>query len=215
MPYMAESLVLLQEGIDMDRIDQIATKWGMPVGPIALYDLVGIDVGYYAGLVLQAGYADRAVTTPLLAKLVELGRLGKKAGKGFRALDKKGKFISDPAVQKLVAEQVQSKSELTDEEIADRLFMCMSFEAIRALEEKIARQPGDVDMAMILGVNFPAFRGGPLRWCDTEGAAKLVERAKKWESLGRRFVVPDALSESAIQGTHFYPNSSKTIARSV
>ena len=68
MPYMAESLMLLEEGIDMDRIDQVATKWGMPVGPITLYDMVGIDVGYYAGLVLQAGYADRAVSTPLLGK---------------------------------------------------------------------------------------------------------------------------------------------------
>ena len=214
MPYMAEALVLLEEGVDMDRIDAVATKWGMPVGPIALYDLVGIDVGYYAGRVLQDGYADRAVATPLLGQLVELGRLGKKTGKGFRSMDKKGKFVSDPEVQQLIAKRVQKKIDLSDEEIADRLFLCMAFEAARAMDDKIARQPGDVDMAMILGVNFPAFRGGPLRWCDTEGAAKLIERAKKWESLGRRFAVPVALSEAAKNGTRFYPTSQKTAARS-
>lgn len=214
MPYMAESLVLLDEGVDMDRIDKVATKWGMPVGPITLYDMVGIDIGLYAGEVLHAAYADRAVATPILSQLVSMGRLGKKSGKGFRGLDKKGKFVADPEVQQLIAQRVQTKSDLSDEEIADRLFLCMALEAVRALEEKIARQPGDVDMAMILGVNYPAFRGGPLRWCDTEGAANLVNRAKKWQSLGRRFEVPGALAEAAKNGTRFYPNSQKPAARS-
>jgi 3-hydroxyacyl-CoA dehydrogenase/enoyl-CoA hydratase/3-hydroxybutyryl-CoA epimerase/3-hydroxyacyl-CoA dehydrogenase/enoyl-CoA hydratase/3-hydroxybutyryl-CoA epimerase/enoyl-CoA isomerase len=205
MPYMAEALVLLEEGIDMDRIDKVATKWGMPVGPITLYDMVGLDTGLYAGEVLQAGYADRAVATPILAELVKQGRLGKKSGKGFRAVDKKGKFVADPEVQQLIAQRAQKTSELSDDDIADRLFLCMALEAVRALEEKIARQPGDVDMAMILGVNFPAFRGGPLRWCDTEGAANIIDRAKKWESLGRRFEIPAALAEAARKGTRFYP----------
>jgi 3-hydroxyacyl-CoA dehydrogenase/enoyl-CoA hydratase/3-hydroxybutyryl-CoA epimerase/3-hydroxyacyl-CoA dehydrogenase/enoyl-CoA hydratase/3-hydroxybutyryl-CoA epimerase/enoyl-CoA isomerase len=205
MPYMAEALVLLEEGIDMDRIDKVATKWGMPVGPITLYDMVGLDTGLYAGEVLQAGYADRAVATPILAELVKQGRLGKKSGKGFRAVDKKGKFVADPEVQQLIAQRAQKKGELSDDDIADRLFLCMALEAVRALEEKIARQPGDVDMAMILGVNFPAFRGGPLRWCDTEGAANIIDRAKKWESLGRRFEIPAALAEAARKGTRFYP----------
>lgn len=214
LPYMAEALVLLDEGVDMDRLDKIATKWGMPVGPIALYDLVGIDVGYFAGLVLQAGYKDRAVTTSLIGELVEMGRLGKKTGKGFRTMDKKGKFVSDPEIQQLIAKRVQKPTELSDDDIADRIFICMAFEAVRALEDKIARQPGDLDMAMILGVNFPAFRGGPLRWCDTEGPAKLIDRAKKWESLGRRFAVPTSLAEAAKTGTRFYPDSQKSAARS-
>jgi 3-hydroxyacyl-CoA dehydrogenase/enoyl-CoA hydratase/3-hydroxybutyryl-CoA epimerase/3-hydroxyacyl-CoA dehydrogenase/enoyl-CoA hydratase/3-hydroxybutyryl-CoA epimerase/enoyl-CoA isomerase len=209
MPYMAEALVLLQEGVDMDRIDKVATKWGMPVGPITLYDMVGLDTGLYAGEVLQAGYADRAVATPILAELVGQGRLGKKSGKGFRAVDKKGKFVADPEVQQLIAQRVQKTSELSDEDIADRLFLCMALEAVRALEEKIARQPGDVDMAMILGVNFPAFRGGPLRWCDTEGAANIIHRAKKWEGLGRRFEIPALLAEAAQRGTRLYPDGKR------
>ena len=214
MPYMAEALLLLEEGVDMDRLDKVATKWGMPVGPITLYDMVGLDTGLYAGQVLQAGYKDRAISTPILAELVKLGRHGKKVGKGFRVADRKGRFVTDPEVQELIAKFVKEPRELTDEDIADRLFVCMALEAIRALEEGIARQPGDIDMAMILGVNFPAFRGGPLRWCDTEGAQSIVDRAKKWESLGKRYEVPTALAEAAKSGKGFYPRSSKSAVRS-
>jgi 3-hydroxyacyl-CoA dehydrogenase/enoyl-CoA hydratase/3-hydroxybutyryl-CoA epimerase/3-hydroxyacyl-CoA dehydrogenase/enoyl-CoA hydratase/3-hydroxybutyryl-CoA epimerase/enoyl-CoA isomerase len=201
MPYMSEALVLLEEGIDMDRIDKVATKWGMPVGPITLYDMVGLDTGLYAGEVLIAGYADRAVPTPILAELVQLGRMGNKSGKGFRAVGRKGKSVADPEVQAILAKHVRQKSELSDQDISDRLFLCMALESVRALEDKIARRPGDVDMAMILGVGFPPFRGGPLRWIDTEGPAKIVERARKWESLGRRYHVPAMLAEAARSGT--------------
>ncbi|MBL8849632.1 MAG: enoyl-CoA hydratase/isomerase family protein [Planctomycetaceae bacterium] len=204
MPYMSEALVLLQEGVDMDRLDKIATRWGMPVGPITLHDMVGLDTAFYAGEVLLAGYADRAVSTPILGELVKLGRHGKKAGKGFRGIDRKGKFIPDPEVQQLIAKHVTQPRDLTDDDVADRLFLCMALEAVRALEDRIARQPGDVDMAMILGVNFPAFRGGPLRWIDSEGAQNIVDRAKKFESLGRRFSIPAALADAAKRGTRLY-----------
>ncbi|MFO1095305.1 MAG: 3-hydroxyacyl-CoA dehydrogenase NAD-binding domain-containing protein [Planctomycetaceae bacterium] len=204
MPYMAESLLLLEEGVDMDRIDKVATKWGMPVGPITLHDMVGLDTALYAGEVLQAGYSDRAVKTPILAELVKLGRHGKKAGKGFRGIDRKGKFVPDPEAQQIIAKHVKQPRDLSDSDIADRMFVCMGLEAVRALEDKIARQPGDLDMAMILGVNFPAFRGGPLRWIDTEGAQSIIDRAKKWESLGKRFSIPPALAEAAKSGKRFY-----------
>ena len=215
LPYMAESLVLLEEGVDMDRIDKLAVKWGMPVGPITLYDMVGVDTGLYAGEVLKAGYPDRAVSTPILAELVKQGRMGQKAGKGFRGLDKKGRFAADPDGQQIVNQFVRTKSELSDNDITDRLFLSMALEAVRAFEDKIARHAGDVDMAMLLGTNFPAFRGGPLRWCDTEGAQNIIDRAKKWESLGGRFAIPASLTEAAKSNTRFYPSSSNSAARSV
>jgi len=205
MPYMTEALVMLGEGVDMDRIDKAAVKWGMPVGPVALHDMVGLDTALFAGAVLLAGYPDRAVNTPLLEQLVKLDRLGKKNGKGFRAYDKKGKPVADPEIQKLVAGLVQKPREISDADIADRLFLCMMFEAVRALDENIARQPGDVDMAMILGCGFPAFRGGPLRWCDTEGASALLARGAKWETLGARFKAPPRLVDAARIGARFFP----------
>jgi 3-hydroxyacyl-CoA dehydrogenase/enoyl-CoA hydratase/3-hydroxybutyryl-CoA epimerase/3-hydroxyacyl-CoA dehydrogenase/enoyl-CoA hydratase/3-hydroxybutyryl-CoA epimerase/enoyl-CoA isomerase len=204
MPYMAEALLLLEEGVDMERLDKVATKWGMPVGPITLYDMVGLDTGLYAGHVLQAGYADRAISTPILAELVKLGRHGKKVGKGFRIADRKGRFVADPEVQQLIAKFVTEPRDLTDRDIEDRLFVCMALEAVRALEDKIARNPGDLDMSMILGVNFPAFRGGPIRWVDTEGAQNIVDRARKWQPLGRRFEVPALLADVAKHGKRLY-----------
>ncbi|NOS72081.1 MAG: 3-hydroxyacyl-CoA dehydrogenase [Verrucomicrobia bacterium] len=205
MPYMTEALVMLGEGVDMDRIDKAAVKWGMPVGPIALHDMVGLDTALFAGAVLLAGYKDRAVNTPLLDDLVKLGRLGKKNGKGFRAYDKKGKPVADPEMQSLIAGRVQNPRELSDADIADRLFLCMALEAVRALDENIARQAGDVDMAMVLGCGFPAFRGGPLRWCDTEGAPSLLAKVAKWESLGARFKAPARLVDAAKTGARFFP----------
>src|SRR5262249_59110907 len=83
-PYMNEALLLLTEGASMDAIDQAATTFGMPMGPIALADLVGLDTTSYAGEVVFQAYPDRAVATPILGDLVKAGRLGKKSGSGCR-----------------------------------------------------------------------------------------------------------------------------------
>ncbi len=207
MPYMAEALLLLAEGVEMDRIDRIAVEWGMPVGPVALHDMVGLDTSLFASGVLRAGYPDRAVATPLLEELARQGRLGKKSGRGFRVYDRKGKPTADPEVQRLLAARAAPPSDLSDGEVADRLFLCLALEAVRALEERVTRQAGDADMAMMLGCGFPAFRGGPLRWCDTEGAPRLVARAAKWAPLGARYHAPATLIEAARTGARFYPAS--------
>ena len=118
--------------------------------------------------------------------------------------DRKGRFVPDPEVQQLIAKYVKEPRDLTDRDIEDRLFVVMALEAVRALEDKIARSPGDLDMSMILGVNFPAFRGGPLRWVDTEGAQNIADRAKKWQPLGQRFEVPALLADVAKRGKRLY-----------
>ncbi len=207
MPYMAEALVLLSGGIDMDRIDRVATRFGMPVGPIALYDMVGIDVGYYAGGVMAAGYADRAVALPpVLKALMDAGRLGKKSGSGFRAYDKKGKPVSDPDVLPILEAHTAGHLDLGDEQIADRLFGCMALEAARAMEEGVVRTAGHLDMAMILGTGFPPFRGGPLKWMDDEGAEHLLARLKPYAELGKRFEPPPSLIEMARSGATYHPS---------
>jgi hypothetical protein len=78
-------------------------------------------------------------------------------------------------------------------------------EACRALEDSIVRHPSHVDMGLILGIGFPPFKGGILRWCDSEGADKLVERAKKYGSLGKRYEPPALLTDMAKAGKKFYP----------
>ena len=87
-PYMNEALLLLTEGASMDAIDKAATAFGMPMGPIALEDLVGLDTSWYAGQVMLEAYPDRGVPTPILGDLVKAGRLGKKSGAGFRRVQR-------------------------------------------------------------------------------------------------------------------------------
>jgi 3-hydroxyacyl-CoA dehydrogenase/enoyl-CoA hydratase/3-hydroxybutyryl-CoA epimerase/enoyl-CoA isomerase len=101
-PYMNEALVLLEEGVSMDEIDHAATKFGMPMGPIALQDLVGLDTSLYAGKVLSHAYSDRAVSSRILGELVKGGRLGKKSGAGFRKYSGKGgKPENDTSIESL------------------------------------------------------------------------------------------------------------------
>jgi 3-hydroxyacyl-CoA dehydrogenase/enoyl-CoA hydratase/3-hydroxybutyryl-CoA epimerase/enoyl-CoA isomerase len=206
LPYMTEALALLLEGASMDAIDRVATKFGMPVGPIALQDMVGLDTSCFAGKVLAAAYSDRALKITLLDDLIAAKRLGKKTGAGFRKFSgTKGKPVDDPTFAPFLEKNRTAKREVSNQEIEDRLFLSMLLEAVRTLEECIVREPAHVDMGLILGVGFPPFRGGILRWCDTIGAAPLVDRASKYTSLGKRFEPSPMLLEMAKSGKKFYP----------
>ncbi len=205
-PYMGEALQLLQEGVPMDAIDSVAMTFGMPMGPIALHDLVGLDTALYAGKVMGAAYSDRALMSPLLLDLVKAGRLGQKAGAGFRKFGgKKGRPEADPAFKPFLAKHRAGEKVPNAEEIQDRLFLPMLLEATRVLEEGIVREPADVDMGLILGIGFPPWRGGILRWCDAEGAAKIMERLSRYEALGKRFEPTETLRRMAQSGELFYP----------
>ena len=206
MPYMNEALVLLLEGASMDQIDRVATKFGFPMGPIALHDLVGLDTAYYAGKVMSAAYSDRTVDTRILGQLVEAGRLGRKSGAGFRTYaGKKGAPADDPAFVPFLERNRTGSRQITDEEIQDRLLLAMLMEAVRLLDEKIVSQPMHVDMGLILGIGFPPFQGGLLKWCDNVGAPKVLERVKKYESLGKRFEPPESFVAMAQKNEKFYP----------
>ncbi|RMG39234.1 MAG: 3-hydroxyacyl-CoA dehydrogenase [Planctomycetota bacterium] len=205
LPYMAEAVLLLLEGADMDRIDRIAERFGMPMGPIALHDYVGLDTAWAAGQVIAEAYADRALKPDALKALVDAGRLGKKSGAGFRRFDAKGRAQPDPEVESLLAPFRKEPREHTDEEIEDRLFLSMLLEAARCVEERVVREPAHVEMGLILGIGFPAFRGGILHWCDEMGAAAVVEKLKRYEPLGPRFAPPQILREQAASGGRFFP----------
>ena len=175
------------------------------MGPVALHDFVGLDTCCFAGGVMREGYSDRTVETPILASLVETGRLGRKSGAGFRKFDKKGKAVSDPELEPILAWHRTAGRDVGEEEIQDRLFLSMLVEATRALEEDIARSPGDLDMGLVLGIGFPSFRGGILRWSDTEGAGALLDRIEKYSALGKRFQPTELLLQMARSDQLFYP----------
>ncbi len=207
MPYMNEALLLVEEGAPLDAIDKAAKKFGMPMGPITLHDVVGLDTALFAGRVVAAAYADRMCEPRILAALVEAGRLGQKSGAGFFAYAKEGaKGKPDPTLEPIIAQcRRGAPRDFTPQELTDRLFLPMLLEATRCLEESIARSPEDLDMSLILGLGFPPFRGGLLRWADSVGAARVLEMLKPYEKLGKRFEAPESLREMSRSGKTFYP----------
>jgi 3-hydroxyacyl-CoA dehydrogenase/enoyl-CoA hydratase/3-hydroxybutyryl-CoA epimerase/3-hydroxyacyl-CoA dehydrogenase/enoyl-CoA hydratase/3-hydroxybutyryl-CoA epimerase/enoyl-CoA isomerase len=208
MPYMNEALLLVEEGAPLAAIDKAAKGFGMPMGPITLHDVVGMDTALFAGRVVAAAYADRMFEPKILAALVEAGRLGQKTGAGFFAYSKgsqRGK--PDPALDPILAKcRRGTPREFSAQELSDRMFLPMLIEASRALAEGIARNPEDLDMSLILGIGFPPFRGGLLRWADSVGAAKVLEMLKPYEKLGKRFEPSPMLIELARTGKKFYPD---------
>jgi 3-hydroxyacyl-CoA dehydrogenase/enoyl-CoA hydratase/3-hydroxybutyryl-CoA epimerase/3-hydroxyacyl-CoA dehydrogenase/enoyl-CoA hydratase/3-hydroxybutyryl-CoA epimerase/enoyl-CoA isomerase len=203
-PYLNESLVMLEEGASPRALDKAATAFGMPMGPVTLNDLVGLDTSLYAGRVINAAFADRAVTTRVLDELVAAGRLGQKSGAGFYAYAKGGRGADDPAFAAILDKVRTGRREFTQEEITDRLFLPMLTEASRVLTEGIVREPGDVDMGLILGIGFPTFHGGLLRWADTVGLPAILEKLKKYERLGQRFHPTEQMRKLAAEGKGFY-----------
>jgi 3-hydroxyacyl-CoA dehydrogenase/enoyl-CoA hydratase/3-hydroxybutyryl-CoA epimerase/3-hydroxyacyl-CoA dehydrogenase/enoyl-CoA hydratase/3-hydroxybutyryl-CoA epimerase/enoyl-CoA isomerase len=212
LPYMSESIVLLCEGASMDQVDKAATRFGMPVGPIALNDLVGLDVAFFAGKVVAEAYSDRAVVTPLLGDLVEAGRLGRKSGAGFRQfVGRKKKPAADPNFDSFLEKHRTEQREFTIEEIQDRLFLPLLLESTRCLEDEIVPTPTHVDMGLILGIGFPPFVGGILRWCDTLGADQVIKKLEPYSALGKRFEPTDSLQQLAQSDGKYYPRP-KTVS---
>ncbi len=203
-PYLNEALVMLEEGASPKALDKAATAFGMPMGPITLEDVVGLDTSLYAGGVINAAFRDRAVSTSIVEALVAAGRLGQKSGAGFYSYAKGPRGADDPALVPFLEKARKGKREPSQEEMTDRLFLPMLTEASRILEEGIVRDPADVDMGLILGIGFPPFRGGILRWADDLGLPAVVEKLKKYESLGARYRPTEQIRRLAAEGKGFY-----------
>jgi 3-hydroxyacyl-CoA dehydrogenase/enoyl-CoA hydratase/3-hydroxybutyryl-CoA epimerase/3-hydroxyacyl-CoA dehydrogenase/enoyl-CoA hydratase/3-hydroxybutyryl-CoA epimerase/enoyl-CoA isomerase len=203
-PCINESLVLLEEGANPRAIDKAASAFGMPMGPITLNDLVGLDTSLYAGQVVNTAFADRAKTTRILEELVAAKRLGQKSGAGFYSYAKGSRGADDPAFAAILERCRTGHRDIGQDEITDRLFLPMVVEASLVLSEGIVREPGDVDMGLILGIGFPAFRGGILRWADSLGLATVLERLKKYEQLGPRFRPTEQMRWLGAEGKGFY-----------
>ncbi|MBA3483734.1 MAG: enoyl-CoA hydratase/isomerase family protein, partial [Pirellulales bacterium] len=162
LPYMNEALLLLEEGATIKQVDRAATSFGMPMGPIALYDTVGLDVAVHAGGVMAAAFPDRVVPSTILPAMVEAGRIGKKVGRGFFDYGgKRGDHGKESAeTEAIVAANRRGERKFSGEEITDRLMLPMLLEATRVLEDGVAANERDVDLALIYGIGFPPFRGG-------------------------------------------------------
>ncbi|MBI3822016.1 MAG: enoyl-CoA hydratase/isomerase family protein [Planctomycetes bacterium] len=204
-PYLNEAMVLLEEGAEPRALDKAASEFGMPMGPITLSDVVGLDTALYAGMVVNRAFVDRAKDTKILAALVKAGRLGQKSGAGFYSYAKGSRGINDPAFGPILEKCRTDKRTISGEEMRDRLFLPMLVEASLVLTEGMVRSPEDVDMGLILGIGFPPQHGGILRWADTQGLDKILSRLAKYEALGKRFVPTEQMRSLASAGKGFFP----------
>jgi 3-hydroxyacyl-CoA dehydrogenase/enoyl-CoA hydratase/3-hydroxybutyryl-CoA epimerase/3-hydroxyacyl-CoA dehydrogenase/enoyl-CoA hydratase/3-hydroxybutyryl-CoA epimerase/enoyl-CoA isomerase len=210
LPYMNEAALLLVEGASIKDVERAAKDFGMPMGPITLYDVVGIDVAVHAGRTMLAAFPDRVAASPIIQRLFEAGRLGQKIGRGFfdYPLAKGGKpprgTESEEAARIIDECRGPSPRKFKQEEITDRLFLPMLVEATRVLEDGLVRDVRDVDLALIYGIGFPPFRGGLFFWADQTGAARIVDKLKVYESLGKRFAPTAMLETQAENGSRFY-----------
>ena len=203
-PYMNETYALLEEGAEPRALDKAATTFGMPMGPITLSDVVGLDTALYAGDVVNRAFADRAKNTRIVGELVKAGRLGQKSGAGFYSYAKGPRGVDDPAFTALLEKCRTGRRTIAQEEITDRMFLAMLVEASLVLTEGIVRDPADVDLGLLLGIGFPAFRGGLLRWADSEGLSNILGRLAKYELLGKRFQATEQMKKLAQAGKGFF-----------
>lgn len=205
MPYCNEAAWLLNDGVPIERIDEVMLAFGMPMGPIELIDEVGIDVGAKVAHILHDAFGARMDASPLNDRMVKSGHLGKKNGKGFYHYDaRKKKGELDPKIYDVLEVKPGAES-VSDEEIIERCLLPMINEAARCLEEGIVATAEDVDLGMILGTGFPPFRGGPLRYADTIGPRTLVDRLKHYEArYGARYEPAPVMVDRAENGRKFH-----------
>ncbi len=210
-PYFGAFDLLLKDGADFQQIDKVMEKFGWPMGPAYLIDVVGIDTGVHGAEVMAEGFPDRM--KPSFQGAIEImyanKRLGQKNDIGFYqyALDKKGKKAKkvDPVSYELIAPMVTGeKREFDNQEIIDRMMLALCNETVRCLEDNIVATPAEADMAMIMGIGFPPFRGGPCRYIDQTGVAEYVALCDKYAHLGKAYEAPQLLRDMAATNKKFY-----------
>ncbi len=183
---------LLQEGALPHQVDQVLVDFGFRMGPFAMGDLAGLDVGWRARKA-------RGMKAPVSDALCEAGRFGQKTGKGYYAYGGDGRTATpDPDVEALIKETSAklgiTRRTITSDEILERLLYPMINEGARILEEGIAARPGDVDTIWLNGYGWPAAKGGPMYHADRVGLAKIAARLEDFaKATGDASLKPDAL----------------------
>ncbi|EGR0722595.1 fatty acid oxidation complex subunit alpha FadB [Vibrio alginolyticus] len=210
-PYFGGFSMLLRDGADFTKIDKVMErKFGWPMGPAYLLDVVGIDTAHHAQAVMADGFPERMGKQgrDAIDALFEADKYGQKNGNGFYSytIDKKGKpkKIFSEAILPVLADVCADKQDFDDQTIIQRMMIPMINEVVLCLQEGIIATPQEADMALVYGLGFPPFRGGVFRYLDSVGIAEYVEMAKQHAELGAMYQVPQMLIDMAAKGESFY-----------
>ncbi len=209
--YARQAHMLLLDGATPAQVDGVAEDFGMAMGPLAVSDLAGLDIGYKARQAREAaGEVLDPATHCVASALVEMGRLGQKAGAGYYRYDPQTRARqSDPQVEALIREHAARlgipQREISREEILARLFYPLINEGARILEEGIAQRPGDIDIVYVYGYAFPAAKGGPMFHADEIGLSTVYEGILRFgRELGETYWQPaPLLAQLARSGSSF------------
>eukprot|EP00243_Klebsormidium_subtile_P003768 TRINITY_DN17368_c0_g1_i1.p1 TRINITY_DN17368_c0_g1~~TRINITY_DN17368_c0_g1_i1.p1 ORF type:complete len:722 (-),score=202.60 TRINITY_DN17368_c0_g1_i1:241-2406(-) len=208
-PYTMAASLLVDLGVDPYRIDKVIKSFGMPMGPFRLADLVGMQVAYLTGKQYLAEWPDRTYGSKMIQLLFDDKRFGERTKKGFYVYDDKRKNKPDPELQKYVEQSRKAAGlmpegrplQVSDQEIVEMIFFPVVNEASRVLQEQIVQSGGDLDIASVLSMGFPPYRGGVVWWGDSIGVKYVHEKLSKWSQLYGGFFKPSAfLAERASKG---------------
>ncbi len=194
-PYMNEAGYLMEELADPLRIDRVAVRFGMPMGPLELTDLVGWNVAAHVAEHLYAAYGERMKPAEIWTALKELAA-NAPPGAPPRLIQRtrRGKRLNPEVTQALERHRRgRTPTELHDDDIRDRLILPIINEACLCLEEGVAGRPEDVDLAMVFGTGFAPFRGGPMRYAETRGWADVAQTLQRLSARHPRLAPSDAL----------------------
>ncbi|OGL11480.1 MAG: 3-hydroxyacyl-CoA dehydrogenase [Candidatus Rokubacteria bacterium RIFCSPLOWO2_02_FULL_73_56] len=192
----AEKLIL--EGALPQQVDKVLYDFGFPMGPFAMGDLAGLDVGWR----IRKG---RGVKSPVADRICELGRFGQKTGAGYFRYEKGDRTPRpDPEVEKLILEVAREQGiqrrAIPEQEILERLLYPMVNEGAKILEEKIAIRASDIDVIWIYGYGWPVYRGGPMFWADSIGLKAVRDRMREFGRRGAEGWEPATLLDRLVDG---------------
>ena len=203
--------MMLAEGADFQQIDKVMEKWGWPMGPAYLGDVVGIDTLAHCYDVMTGGLGERFVIPEQGSAgvlMYKAQRFGQKNGVGFYKYEKnhKGKPVklADEVSLGMMADAFGAAKQLDAEEIVERMMVAMATELVHCLDEGIVASPAEADMAFIYGVGFPVFRGGLCRWMDEVGMANMVALGDKYKHLGKLYEPTESMRKMAENGETWY-----------
>jgi 3-hydroxyacyl-CoA dehydrogenase len=199
MPRQVEATKLLLEGASPEQVDRVHVEFGMPMGPFQMADLAGVDIGWHR----DAGRIEN-----IRDALCAIDRWGQKKGAGFYDYDDKRRPNPSPVVEQIIEDFAKKhgveRREIGDQEIVERTLYTMVNEGAKILEEGIAQRASDIDVVWVYGYGWPVYRGGPMFWADTEGAAKIVEGLKRQEArMKPEFSFSQLLLDKAQKGERF------------
>ncbi|HZT87004.1 MAG TPA: 3-hydroxyacyl-CoA dehydrogenase NAD-binding domain-containing protein [Stellaceae bacterium] len=206
-PFGMEINILVEEGALPEQIDKVMVDFGYPLGPLAVSDLSGLDIGYDTRKRRAQQYPNYR-KQPIADRIVEAGRLGQKTGKGWYRYEPGDRTPHpDPEVHRIIKETaaelgIAQRSDFTDEEILKRLLFASVNEACKILEEGVALRASDIDVMWLHGFGFPRYRGGLMYWADTIGVREVYNQIASWhQRYGERWRPADLLRRLAESGS--------------